>query len=328
VGKLKKRGSFVALIGSKRIFSLLILLTLFLMIVYPAFADLGTPVYSSWTTNPPTIDGVISGGEWTDAAVRDFTLDMRDRTWGFSYENLSARFYVKNDENNIYAAVQIFNEDYDANSAFGDKYDGLGLLFEDNHDHVLVDGDNGEGCELNETSIYYANNDLYYSSSSPEICFGGTGHSWYADTQVGKNNDGAMSWSHNNPIEEQSGTYTFEMRIPLMGSDGDAYDLYITSLPRTLGFKIWFFEMDEVIDGVYPDAPAVGKNDEEIENGGTFGNLVLAAPPPPAVGGRAAPIVIPINEPNLLIPLIWFVSAIMFPIALAVVFLKFKKKKL
>jgi len=209
-----------------------------------------------------------------------------------------------------------------------------------------------------------------------------------------------MAWSHTNPTEEAIGDYTFEMMIPLVGTDGDAHDLAITTLPTTVGFKIAFFEGEDGTDGVYPDDPTISINLNEVENGATFGNLILhprytltittaaggttnpapgaytygwgevatvsaipfsgyaldhweldgfnvGAPNPifvtmdrnrtlhavfrlvpPVVGGMAAPIVIPINEPDLLTPLIWLASAIVFPIALTVVFVKLKKKKL
>ena len=320
VGILKKRGSVLALIGSKRKISLLILTTLFLLMVPPASADLGTPVYSSWTTNPPTIDGDISSflGEWTDATTRDFTLDMRLRALDISMENLTARFYVKNDVTNIYAAVQIFSDDYDA-ANLGNHYDVFALLFEDNHDHVLVSGDNGEGIWMWASSPYHTNNDWYYNLSATQ---------WLADLpHAGQTNDGAFAWTHTNMVEEAIGTYTFEMRIPLVGSDGDAYDLAIISLPKTLGFKIWFYELDEGMDGVYPDDTAYHPNDQETLDGTKFGNLVLA-PPPSAVGGMAAPIVIPINEPNLLASLIWMASAIILPLVATIAFVKLKKKKL
>jgi len=320
---LKKRGIVLGVMRSKRKISVLIFLTLFLMVVLPASADLGTPVYSSWTTNPPTIDGVISGGEWTDATTRDFTLDMRLRGYDLSIKNLSARLYVKNDGTDIYAAVQIFDEDYNSLD-IGDYYDGFALLFEDNHDHILADGDNGEGIRIWGGSPFHHNNDLYYNSSS----------SWLADAALppagaNKTNDGAFAWNHTNPIETYNGTYTFEMRIPLVGSDGDAYDLAITSCATTLGFKIWFFDLNAVTDGVYPDDTGEWHNRLETEDGYKFGNLVLACPPPPpTVGGTAAPIIIPINEISLLNPLIWLASAIMLPLVATVLFVKLKKKKL
>lgn len=376
---------------SKRRFSLLVLLALLFMMVPLASADLGTPVNSRWAYTIPTIDGAISSGEWTDATVVNFTLDMRNRITGLSVQNLSARFYVKNDYTNIYAAVQIFNEDYDARDA-GARYDGLFLLFEDDHDHTLEVGDNGEGVTTWASSPFYTKNDLYYDGSS-----------WVSDVDAGQTNDGALSWSHTNATTNAIGNYTFEMRIPLVGTDGDNYDLAITLPPKkTVGYKIWFFEGEDGTDGVYPDDPGTPKNLEEVENGkgNTFGNLilhplyyltitktaggttspapgkypygygtivnVLATPDsgyifdhwefdgsnvgptpnpyqvtmnknhtlhavfesaPPVVGGMAAPIIIPISEPNLLTPLIWLVSAII-PIALTVAFVKLKKKKL
>jgi hypothetical protein len=388
VGILKKKGLILALARSKGKFPLTILLMMFLMMVPLASAHLESPINSRWAYTVPTIDGTITSGEWTDAAVRDFTLNMRSRSDGSLVQSLSARFYVKNDYTNIYAAVQIFNEDYDARDA-ANEWDGFFLLFEADHDGVLADGDNGEGVTTWTGSPFYTKNDLYYNLA---LTF------WDADLNIGKTNDGDLSWSHTNPTQNAIGDYTFEMRIPLVGTDV-GYDLAITTLPKTVGFKIWFLEGDGGTDGVYPDDPTISKNVEEIRNGATFGDLILhplyyltitataggttnptpgkypygygtevsvlaipsggyifdhweldgipvgSANPysvtmdmnhtlhavfrsaPPAVGGMAAPIVIPVNESNLLTPLIWLASAII-PIALTIVFAKLKKKKL
>jgi len=387
---LEKRGSTLALVRSKIRFSLLLSLILCLMMVPLASADLGAPgttCNSRWAYTIPTINGAISAGEWTDATVRDFTLEMR-KSNGSLNQTLSARFYVKNDLTNIYAAVQIFNDDYDAQNVVGLHYDTFALFFEDDHDHVLENGDNGVGIDIWNGSWAHLNNDWYWHGY------------WDYDFFAGKTNDGAFNWSHTYPIEEAIGNYTFEMRIPLVGSDGDDYDLAITTLPATVGFKIWFRERDEEIFGVYPDDPAIGDNSQEIGDGSKFGNLILhprytltitttaggttspapgphtygwgevatvsaipnpgyvldhweldgsnvGAPnpisvtmytnhtlravfrlaPPPAVGGTAAPIVVPINKPASLAPLIWLASTIIFPIAVTVVFVKLKKKK-
>ena len=317
----KKMGSVVGLSRSKTKFSLVTVLVSCLMMVSVASADLGAPattITSSWAYVIPTINGDIAGGEWTDATVRDFQLEMRARFDGSLVETLDARFYVKNDGTNIYAAIKIFNDDYDvSNFAWG--WDGLGLLFDDNHDHVLAQGENGEGVHTFSGSAWYADNDLYFNA---------TANTWDADTLVGKTNDGVLAWSHTFPVEESIGDWTFEMRIPLVGTDGDLYDFAITSLPKTVGYKIWFFEMDEGMDGVYPDDPAVGKNVQEIKDGSKFGNLILStSPPPPPVGGTAVPIVAPINKPMSLAPLIWLVSATIIPIAVTLAFVKLKKKK-
>lgn len=61
------------------------------------YAHLGTPIDSGWASTTPTINGVIAVGEWSDATVRDFTLEMRDRTVGDLNRTLNGRLYVKND---------------------------------------------------------------------------------------------------------------------------------------------------------------------------------------------------------------------------------------
>jgi hypothetical protein len=65
------------------------------------------------------------------------------------------------------------------------------------------------------------------------------------------------------------------MMIPLVGTDGPSYDFNITTLPKTVGFKIWFQEPKKGLDGVYPDDPAITKNIDETSNGATFGDLTI-----------------------------------------------------
>lgn len=309
---LKKRGIVLALMRSKRKASLLTLLTLFLIMVPSASAHLGSPVYSSWTTNPPTIDGTISGGEWTDATVVNFAFEMRGIGGGLT-ETLDAIFYVKNDASNIYAAVEVLDEDYDAVDGLS-LWDGCAMFFEEDNDGNLDDYDTGMEATTYTGSDFYADHDMVHRT-------------WDLDINYGGNEDGEMAWTHSVMVEDQVGDYTFEMKIPLTTSpDGDTFDLAITSLPRTVGFKLMFY--DKATYGVYPDDLTENVNAYETEYGDTYGDLVLAAPPPPTVGGMAAPIAIPINGSNLLTPLIWLVSAIMLPIVLTVVFVKLKKKKL
>jgi hypothetical protein len=131
----------------KRSFFLLPLLFLCFIIVPLTSADLETPVNSRWAYTTPTIDGTISVGEWTDATVRDFSLEMR-KSGGSLNQTLLAKFYVKNDLTNIYAAVQVFNEDYDAQNGPGLHYDTFALYFEDDHDHLLENGDNAVEVDI------------------------------------------------------------------------------------------------------------------------------------------------------------------------------------
>ncbi|MGA9388642.1 MAG: hypothetical protein WBV70_07450, partial [Candidatus Bathyarchaeia archaeon] len=155
----------------------------------PAFAHLESPINSYWATTTPTINGTLAPGEWADASIRDFTLSMRARTDGSLNKTLNARLYVKNDWANLYVAVQIFNDTYEA-ADLQSNYKGLAVLFGDNHTGVLSVGDNGEGGATYKSSPFYSKNDLYY-----------TGSTWEADANDGKTNDGNLNWSHTNPSQ-------------------------------------------------------------------------------------------------------------------------------
>jgi hypothetical protein len=253
---------------SKRGFSLLILFVLLLMMVPPASALIGTPVNSRWAwSHKPTIDGVISGNEWVNATVVNFTFDMRYRGTGKSFANYSAKFYVLNDYTNLYAALQIFNAPFHNQNTSANLFDEFSLLFEDHKLGNLTAGDNGEGVVTCPDDSRYHNNDWYFD-----------GTNWVTDVSAGKTNDGALNFSHTNPIQDHLGNYTFETRIPLVGKDGPNYDFNITTLPKTLGFKIVFSDFVNGADGVYPDDPTISKNYQEIKNGTTYGSLTLNPP--------------------------------------------------
>jgi hypothetical protein len=244
--------------------SLFIMFTLLFVTVSPALAHLGTPIDSGWATVPPVINGNMAVGEWSDATVRDFTLEMRSRSDGTLNRTLNARLYVMNNLTQLFLAVRIFNDDYEAQDA-GGRYNGLFVLFDDNHDGVLSVGDNGEGVTTWTFSPFYSANDLYYAG----------GGFWDSDVDAGMTNDGALAWNHTNKVQGAIGNWTFEMMIPLVGTDGPSYDFNITTLPQTVGFKIWFQEPKKGLDGVYPDDPAITKNIDETSDGATFGDLTI-----------------------------------------------------
>jgi hypothetical protein len=359
--------------------------------VSPASASphLGVTVNSRWAHTAPTINGIISGGEWAGATVVNFIFKMRYGS-GSSFENYSARFYVENDYTNLYAAVQIFGAPFH-NEDISGYYDTLGLLFDNNDTGTLRSGDTGEGVITWSGSPYFTQNSWYYN---------GTTNSWVSDVSAHKTNVGALAWSHTNPIQGQIGNYTFEMMIPLVGPDL-GYDFNIKTLPKTVGFKLWFRDGVDSANGVYPDNTTIANSLLQTKNAATFGDLILhplyaltiTTTPPgggtttPApgqhlygwnetatvtaipnggyafdhwvldtipvgsvnpysvtmmsnhtleavfvpvvvVGGMAAPIMIPVGEANLLVPLIWLTSVIVCSVASAVLFVKLKKKKL
>jgi hypothetical protein len=242
----------------------LVLMVLSLARMNPSvFAHLESPIDSGWASTPPHIDGNMTAGEWADATVRGFTLNMSGRYAPYSFDRtLEGRLYVENNWTYAFLAVQVFDDDYEANDA-GSNFDGLFMLFDNNHTGSLVLGDNGEGMHAYNGSNFYSNNDIYYNGAG----------SWDYDTHAGRNNDGAMAWSHTNQTQGALGNWTFEMKIPLVGSDD--YDFKITALPKTVGFKIWFQEPSKGLDGVYPDDPAIARSFSEVTNATTFGDLTF-----------------------------------------------------
>jgi len=246
--------------------ALVLILSLWVAAVIPAFAHLGPDLNSFWAYTTPTINGTMGSGEWTDAAVLNFQLFMRSRADGSLKNTLNAALYVKNDYNNLYFLVKIFNDTYWATD-LANRWKGLAVLFDNNHNGVLDQGENGEAITTWSGSPFYSKNDLYFNAG---------GGLWDADVNAGKTNDGAIAFTHTDPINGHLGNWTFEMRIPLVGSDlGYDFNILQAQLPKTLGFKVWFFDQNQGTDGVYPDDPATNTNLDETFNAATFGNLII-----------------------------------------------------
>lgn len=258
---MKKRVMISSLLG----ISLCVILAFSMSL--PAFADIGTDINSYWAFTTPTINGTLGSGEWTDAKIVDFQLYMRSRSDGSLKNTLNARLYVKNDYNNLYVAVQIFNDTYWATDLAG-RYKGCAILFNINDNGSLGQGENGEGITTWTGSPFYSHNDLFYDK---------VGGLWDSDDDIGKTNDGAISFSHTNPVPQGSlGNWTFEMRIPLVGSDlGYDFNIHSTQLPKEIGYKLWFWDQKLGWDGVYPDDLSTNVNLDETFNAATFGDIII-----------------------------------------------------
>jgi hypothetical protein len=245
--------------------ALFIVISLFAAATLPAFAHLEPDLNSFWAFTPPTINGTMVPGEWADAATRTFQLFMRSRGDGSLQNTLDAILYEKNDYTNEYFAVQIFNDTYWATD-FANRWKGFAMLFDNNHNGVVEQGENGEGITTWTGSPFYSKNDLYYDA---------VGGLWDADVNAGGTNDGAIKFSHTNPVSGQLGDWTFEGSIPLVGSDpGYDFNILKAQLPKTLGFKVWFYDQAKGWDGVYPDEPTIPINLDEVANGATYGTLI------------------------------------------------------
>lgn len=232
----------------------------------PAFADIGTDINSYWAFTTPTINGTLGPGEWTDAKIVNFQFYMRSRSDGTLKNTLNAKLYVKNDYNNLYVAAQIFNDTYWATD-FSNRWKGFAILFNNYDNGSLGQGENGEGITTYTGSPYYSKNDLYYDK---------VGDLWDSDANAGKTNDGAIAFSHTNPVSGALGNWTFEMKIPLVGSDlGYDFNIHSAQLPKEIGYKLWYSDQAKGWDGVYPDDPSDNINLDEIFNAATFGDIFI-----------------------------------------------------
>lgn len=244
--------------------ALFIVISLWVSATLPVLADLEPDMNTFWAWTTPTINGTMGVGEWTDAATRSFQLFMRARGDGSLQNTLNAKLYVKNDYTNLYVLVQIFNDTYWATD-FANRWKGFAILFNRFDNGSLGQGENGEGITSWSGSPYYTKNDLYYDK---------IGGLWDADVNAGKTNDGNIKFSHTNPVNGQYGNWTFEMSIPLVGSDL-GYDFNLPPLPKEIGFKIWFYDQAKGWDGVYPDDPLINFNLDEIFNAATYGDFII-----------------------------------------------------
>ncbi len=101
-----------------------------------AAASVAGPGFSGYGT--ATIDGVMSPGEWVNAARIDFQANVPSYDGGGT---TPATLYIMNDGTNLYFAVKI------ARSSFGGATNPV-LEFDNNNDGVREDGDDGFGMSV------------------------------------------------------------------------------------------------------------------------------------------------------------------------------------
>ena len=171
----------------------------------------------------PTIDGKLAVGEWDDADCQ--TNQVRADNGDIS--NLT--ICVKNNEVNLYMAVQATNQDYsDPNEPC---FDFLNIGFDDNHngriegsgfiDGSPVRGEDGLALRFDGAAVY----DMF----NPGVTFG----YWGDDIDDGTH-DVTAAVTHSNPGPNTIGTYTAEYAHPLDTTD-NAHDFSL-AYGDTIGF--------------------------------------------------------------------------------------------
>jgi len=167
----------------------------------------------------PTIDGVLSPGEWGDADVRVFYM-------GPSSTN-RATIYVKNDVHYLYIAFKIEGVTYGPS---GPACDVFRIWFDNDNDGILhEEGD--DILMMGTYSLIPVFEDLFYRSETGSFAW---------DTGFGGSTDGLGNWTHTNPAQNATGTYAFEISHPLNSND-DAHDFSL-KMGDEVGFYVEFGE--------------------------------------------------------------------------------------
>lgn len=158
--------------------------------------------YSAWATVTPSIDGLISDGEWDDADRADDTIIFTLRTQQI-IESHHAVCLVKNDANYLYIALIVKDDDYQIYPVS----DGIDLLFYKTFDDSRIQM-RKYADDLLSMSINGRTGD--YNMNQPQ-----TGSKPNLDNI--QNLDAAVV--HSNPIPDGMGHYVFELRHPWHGDD-------------------------------------------------------------------------------------------------------------
>lgn len=203
-------------------------------------------VLSAWAVITPTIDGVISAGEWIDADSADFTLS-------YCSESHDVTLYVKNDDSYLYLAAVVRNEEY---SDLTEMYhDFANFYFDNDNDGAADVGEDGLAIRFDNT--------IFRDTFNPT---GVNGWS-YSDTSDGGTNDIDGAVTHTNPVPDGVGDYTFEYRHPLDSSD-NAHDFSLSD-GDTVGFRFSFPDGETSCQPVGYDWPSSSPT--------SYGDIVIAS---------------------------------------------------
>jgi hypothetical protein len=196
-------------------------------------------INSSYTTDMPIIDGIISSEEWTNK------IPIILNGYSHPENTLNGELYVMNDANTMYIAVVIPDNTPDA--------DYLLLDFDQGNDNEAIEGrEDALGFNLCSLYDWFPSNytDLHWNSF------------WWAE-------DGTTHGQGAQRYDALSGTYQYEFMKPLRS--GDIQDMALNA-GDTIGFRI------EVWDGTTTDWYRYPQNtvDSETSLWSEWADLVIA----------------------------------------------------
>ena len=147
-------------------------------------------------SQPVTVDGTLSAGEWADASAASFAVCGG-----------TAQMYVKNDATHLYVAVVVPNATWNFEGNEGNDF--LNLRFDNDHDGALDGGENHW--------VVRGGDSLTFDAYNPAGCHGCSSH----DEFDGGTTDLIGAVTHTNPVENGIGTYTVEYKGLLDSADNE-----------------------------------------------------------------------------------------------------------
>lgn len=234
----------------------------------------GFEIYSAWATSPPTIDGIISGGEWEDA-------------WNANIANTgvvsNVTLYVMNDERYLYLAV----DDENDTTCLVDSGAELCIYFDD-EPAGAHDGDwTYTECPSGEGRLW-----IWPGTNPAEFTGCKQGKEWCTRAPVlgvlkaATNTTGHVQYEvavdlKESPLKGSPGN-TFGLRIYVRDPDGNKYDGYwplgaVWDDPSTYGNFILALGLHERLDALQTDIESL-KDDVKRVNATISGILEETLP--------------------------------------------------
>ncbi|MHC4558471.1 MAG: glycoside hydrolase family 26 protein [Planctomycetota bacterium] len=219
-------------------------------------------VESGLCASPPTVDGRIRPGEWTEARIVSLEMDYDDIGQNL-VETHPVKIYVMNDREELFVGLTLEQEEYDGtwSEELGKvSVDLFMILFDGNDDGIFGRGEDKKFLGLvGGMSIY---SDKHNISEEEER---------QGKEEADERQHGAGAISHSNM--KGVGDYTAEFRIPL--SSGDAFDINAKPGARVRWniavFDKFGSELEKISFGALSDA--------DLENSSGWGYLALAGDP-------------------------------------------------
>lgn len=198
--------------------------------LYTAQTSIATPpvLSSVYTTSPPTIDGSLGVGEWSNGI--NITLN------GYTTpgNTVAGTLYIMNNGTHLFIALVIYDSTYDVH-IFSGNLDWVMINFDQGHDHTATFG--GEDAV-----------DFSYYATGYSDNFWGTdpwGYTWWT-TDVG---DGGTSHGQGEVNYFGGNGYVYEMSKPLNSTE--AKDIAL-ALGDVVGFRIEVWEQTASDNYRYP----------------------------------------------------------------------------